>query len=158
MQRICTREPPSANRKTQTSEASNRALPIRLVEADSSSRHAPTSIAFEDTFVGYSSLVSLVIGNVGTDVLNVTGYSIDNAAFSLDVATPLPPFAVPYGTEALLQVRYAPASASAVSGTLTLYTDDPNHLEVGVSLTGLGVDPPIASIIPGSLGSSPPEQ
>jgi hypothetical protein len=86
----------------------------------------------------------LTIVNVGTQVLNVTSVSSDDAAFTPDRTS----FSIPEHQSAKLVVRFDAGAAHPYSGTLTIRSDDPDEPEVHVTLAGEGLIPPDITVAP----------
>jgi subtilisin family serine protease len=107
----------------------------------------PLALDFGPLYIGLTSTLPITIFNAGTEVLEVSSLAIDNAEFTAD----LTPFSVsPYGA-VMLDVVYTPATEGAVSGMLTISTNDPDEPEIEVSLSGEGVIPPEIEVDPASV-------
>lgn len=100
---------------------------------------APTSLAFGSITVGGNSNLTVTVSNSGNAALTVSGLGLTGSAdFSL-VTPPSTPFNVAAGGSASVSVRYAPATAAADAGTLSIASNDPDTPLVSVSLSGTGV-------------------
>ena len=112
---------------------------------------SPESFDFGVNFVGTPTLQNLVVANMGTDDLNITGVSIDHADFNTSMVAPV----VLGPTETLVvTVGYNPSAVGVGNGVLTVVSDDPTHPAFEIPLTGVGVLPPAASVDPTSLASA----
>jgi len=110
----------------------------------------PTSIDFGGVFIGATPTAEFTLQNIGTDMLTVSGLSVDNAAFSLDTANAM----IPPRSAATVTVTFAPTAASAYTGTVTITSDDPDEPVLTVDLAGSGLVPPDFSVSPTSLTSN----
>ena len=110
-----------------------------------------TTIDFGSNFIGYPTLRSLAIANVGTDDLVITSASIDNADFLTNLS---PPVTLGPTQQLLIDLNFLPSSEGTIGGTLTIGSNDVNHPLVEVALAGVGLVPPLASADPTSLSSA----
>ncbi len=108
------------------------------------------ALGFGPVFLGVSRLDSLVVSNEGTDRLDVTEVSSDNADFSVSGAT----FSLDPGEHRVLMVTFHPSSVGGISGSLMIRSNDPDEGVLAVSLMGVGVVPPEISVSPTSLSSA----
>lgn len=107
-----------------------------------------TAFDFGEHYLGQPTLLNLVISNVGTDDLTLSGAVIDNTTFNTSLETPM----VLGPTQSVIAtVGFNASVEGAANGTLTLTTDDPDTPTLGITLAGVGVSPPIASADPTSL-------
>lgn len=98
----------------------------------------PASVGFGNVTVGVTNTQMLTISNPGTANLNVTQASLIGTGLSFSgLALPL---SVPPGGSSAFTVSFAPASASSISGSLTLVNNTLNSPLV-IPLTGTGVSP-----------------
>ena len=111
------------------------------IEAD------PLSLAFPETFVNGSTSASLIIGNSGTDQLEVLGFEITGGEFMVEDD----PFLLPVGEEYNLSVLFTPTTTGFQQGELVIISNDPNESQLTISLSGLGVLPPFMTVSPDSL-------
>ena len=93
----------------------------------------PESVDFGSVIVGEDASATVTVSNEGTDVLSVTGFATDNDAFVVSTSA----FDLAAGESAEVTITFVPASAGAVSGTLTF---DSNAGEATVALSGSGSD------------------
>jgi len=101
-------------------------------------------------FNGYSVTDTLIIANVGTDLLTVNDISSDNSDFTLDVTN----FTLdPKETQDIV-VTLKPSSLGIITGTLTIDCDDPDEPTVDVLTQGVCLEPPDISVSPDSLSDS----
>ncbi len=105
------------------------------------------SINYGDVFIGAVKTDSLIIYNQGTDLLTVSDIAIDNPTFAVDSAS----FSLPPGKSRQIYVTYSPAAASVDEAKLTISSNDTNHPEYTVYLTGTGLVAPVISVNPDSL-------
>jgi len=98
----------------------------------------PASVGFGHVTVGVTNTQTLVISNPGTANLSVTQASLVGTGFGFSGLTV--PLSVPPGGSSAFTVSLTPASASSLSGNLTLVNNTPNSPLV-VALAGTGVSP-----------------
>jgi Abnormal spindle-like microcephaly-assoc'd, ASPM-SPD-2-Hydin len=98
----------------------------------------PASVSFGNVTVGVTNTQTLVISNPGTANLSVTQASLTGTGFSFSgLALPL---SVSPGGSSAFTVSFTPASASSLSGNLTLVNNTLNS-PLAVALAGTGVSP-----------------
>ena len=96
----------------------------------------PSSVSFGNVTVGVANSQTLTIKNPGTATLSVTQASLSGTGFtSTGLALPL---SVPAGGSSTFNVGFAPTSAGAASGSLTLISNTPNSPLV-VPFSGTGI-------------------
>ena len=98
----------------------------------------PASVSFGNVTVGVTNTQMLTISNPGTANLSVTQASLIGTSFGFSGLTL--PLSVPPGGSSAFTVSFTPASASNLSGNLTLVNNTPNSPLV-VALAGTGVSP-----------------
>jgi len=98
----------------------------------------PASVNFGNVTVGVTNTQMLAISNPGTANLSVTQASLVGTGFSFSGLTL--PLSVPPGGSSAFTVSFTPASASSLSGNLTLVNNALNSPLV-VALAGTGVSP-----------------
>lgn len=97
----------------------------------------PPTIDYGDVNNGQTKDLALTLRNLGTDPLIVNSISINNSRFSLVFAS-FPLTVGPSGIT-ILQVRFAPVTAGAQIGTLTISSNDAANPTVNIALRGNGV-------------------
>jgi hypothetical protein len=97
----------------------------------------PTALDFGSVTVGMTADRVVSVRNVGNAPLTATGMNLDNARFT--VISPSAPFTVNPGGQQTVTVRFAPTSVGSQSGTLGIWSDDPDESTVFVSVSGQGV-------------------
>ena len=109
---------------------------------------APTSLDFGNVTVGQTKDLTINVSNAGNAPLTVTQVSSGNPRFTMSSG------GVP-GTisSVVVTLRFTPTAAGAQSGVFTMFSNDPAHPSVTVSLTGTGVGAaaPAISVTPTSL-------
>src|ERR1700733_7416755 len=98
-----------------------------------------TSISFASTFVGASATQALTLKSSGTATVTVSAGSTSGAAFSSTGLTF--PLSLTPGQTATLQVKFAPAAAGTVSGTVSLTSNSASSTTSTVSLAGTASAP-----------------
>ena len=103
---------------------------------------SPSPLAFGTQRVDASRTETVTVSNASTATSSITVTSVavsGNAAFALGIVTT--PFTVAPGSSQGVPVKFTPTSEGAVSGTLTLTTNDPVTPTFTVTLSGTGVKP-----------------
>jgi hypothetical protein len=101
-------------------------------------------------FIGYSATDTLIIENVGTDLLTVHDISTNNSDYTADITN----FTLdPEGTQAVV-LTLIPGSLGLISGKLTIDCDDPDEPTIEINLRGRCLEPPDISVSPESLNDS----
>ena len=95
----------------------------------------PSSINFSTAVVGQKNTQTVQLSNTGAGTLSVQTVAVTGAAFSVTTATL--PLSIVAGTSQNITVAFAPASASAFSGNLTITSNDPNS-PLNIALQGTG--------------------
>jgi hypothetical protein len=97
----------------------------------------PSPLAFGDVEVGSSRSDTMVVQNVGTGDLTITGLSLTggNTDFVLDTATPI---TIRPGREAKVQVTYSPSAVAGDADTLQFVSDDPDESPANNAVSGNG--------------------
>ncbi|MEJ2721493.1 MAG: S8 family serine peptidase, partial [bacterium] len=111
---------------------------------------APAAMDFGDVYLGLSKPGTLVVTNIGTQLLTVVGLQIDEPQFSVDPAG----FTLGLGDSRAVPVTFAPVNPGAITGTLSIESDDPDHPTLTVALEGVGVEPPVITVSPPSLSEN----
>ncbi|MCF8241750.1 MAG: choice-of-anchor D domain-containing protein [Melioribacteraceae bacterium] len=106
------------------------------------------SLDFEVVFYGDEKTVDLIVGNTGTDVLDVTGVTSDNADFEVDVTVP---FSLGPGMTLTVPVTFTASGLGIASGTLTIVSNDPGEPSYDVDMMAEVVDPPVIAVDPTSI-------
>jgi hypothetical protein len=108
------------------------------------------ALSFGTVNVGQTKDLPVTASNTGNATLTVNSVTVTGAGFSLGSAAS---FALAPGTSQAITVHYAPASAGASSGTLTIASNDAGSpVSVGLSGTGAGATASSAiSVNPSSL-------
>ncbi|MGD1842071.1 MAG: choice-of-anchor D domain-containing protein [Thermonemataceae bacterium] len=109
----------------------------------------PMSLDFEPLFIGLSSEASFSIENVGTKTLEISSIANSNDEFSIDLAGPL---SLEPDQSVIVNVVYTPSTIGAIEDDVVIVSNDAFDNETAiVSLSGIGVDPPIVSVSPESI-------
>jgi len=110
----------------------------------------PSALAFPDVQTGRAATLPLRLRNQEAAPLTITGLA---SGGDFEWVGPTPPFEIPAGGEAPIEVRFTPASEGDGAGILSVRSDDPGRPLVDVPLSGRGVAPPILEILPASLAA-----
>jgi hypothetical protein len=105
---------------------------------------------FGIVFNGYSTTDTLIISNVGTDLLTINDISIDNSDYTLDITN----FTLDPEEVQKIVVTLTPSSLGTIIGTLTIACDDPDERTIDITLRGRCLEPPDISASPESLDDS----
>ncbi|MGA9885269.1 MAG: choice-of-anchor D domain-containing protein [Candidatus Acidiferrales bacterium] len=97
-----------------------------------------TSLSFGGVVVGSSNTLNVSMTNTGTATVNISQAAISGAAFS--VVGGNPSSTIPAGQSSTVQIRFAPQSAGAATGSLTV-TSDAADSPMAISLAGTGTQP-----------------
>ncbi|MFQ6094047.1 MAG: choice-of-anchor D domain-containing protein, partial [bacterium] len=84
---------------------------------------------------------SMKVYNTGTADLVVTRVTVDRADFA--VTSPPFPQTVEASDSLTVAVGFSPSSLGTITGTLTIFSNDPEQGELSVFLTGVGIAPEI---------------
>ncbi|HSH16963.1 MAG TPA: choice-of-anchor D domain-containing protein, partial [Verrucomicrobiae bacterium] len=97
----------------------------------------PTSVDFGDVIVGNTSNQAVMLTNTGNGSLTITAANVTGAGFSINPPLALPLTLTP-GQSTNLTVRFAPAAAGSVNGSISLASNASNS-PTNVALAGNGV-------------------
>ena len=98
-------------------------------------------VAFGPVFIGDTAADTIVVSNLGDDVLTVRlfmAFPILEDGFVVDMT----PFELLAGESRNVEVTYSPTHEGPVAGEFTLASNDPDESAVDVALSGKGVSPP----------------
>jgi subtilisin family serine protease len=109
---------------------------------------SPSSIDFGNLFVGLARTETLVVHNVGTDVLHVTHVSSDQASITVIGGTTFP---LGPGAHREIPLRFEPSVAGSVSGRIEVTSDDPDQPTASMTVGGVGVLAPVITVAPTSI-------
>lgn len=98
------------------------------------------TLAFGSIDDGSSELMSLVLTSSGTAPLTVSSLSVSGSGFSIP-SNPVP-ITLPVGQSLTLQVQFAPQTAIAATGVLTIGSDSGGGTSSTVTLSGSGTAAP----------------
>jgi|GEM_PF-1610690 len=108
---------------------------------------SPLSLNFDDTFIGLSDTLELIIENTGALAANITNTLFSSSAFyPLNEITKIFPF-----SQKSLLVVFEPAAIQQYNETLTILLDNADVAQVQIPLGGLGVTPPIPVLLPDAV-------
>jgi hypothetical protein len=103
----------------------------------------PSTLSFGDVTTGSSSARSVTVANAGASAISVSNVSISGPGFS---ASGVPAgLTLAPGQTAALTVTFAPSSAGAVTGKVTV-TDQSSPNPMAINLSGNGVAPGAHSV------------
>lgn len=109
----------------------------------------PDALNFEPIFIGLSSEASFSIENIGSKTLEVSEITNGNTDFVLDIEAPL---TLDPGESTSVFVTFSPSSIGTIEDEITFTSNDGFGNEtIQVSLTGVGVDPPIIALSPEAI-------
>jgi len=102
---------------------------------------------FGTTFVLATEVLSFIISNNGTDLLEVGSITSDLPEFSASPAT----LSLAPGQLAVVTVSFTPSSAATFAGTLSIASNDPDTPLIGIPLSGDGAERPVISVDPPAI-------
>ena len=88
-----------------------------------------------------SSSVPLTIQNTGTADLTITSLALSGSADYTLSAPPATPFTIAAGASQIITVNFSPSSGGAITGALTIGSNDSDEGTCVFNLTGIGVVP-----------------
>ncbi len=106
-----------------------------------------TSVSFGSIAVGNTATQSLTVTDTGLGTATISGATLAGAG--LTVIGGNPSGTIPVGQGSTIQIQFAPTSAGAVSGSLTIVSDASNS-PLAISITGTGTQTGMA-ITPSAL-------
>ncbi len=132
----------------------NVTVPVALtLQGSPDAQVSPTTLAYDNVYVTQDKSLSTHVANAGCAGLQVTAVAFDNPVFASAQAVP---FSVAPGASQAVAVVYTPVAAGAVTGVMTLTTNDPSHPTLTVSLTGTGVNPAGIEVTPAAVTATVP--
>jgi hypothetical protein len=108
------------------------------------------AVNYGAVFLGLSKPATVVVSNVGTDLLTVTGMTTSPAEFSVDPGG----FSLAPGASHEVIVTFAPQSVGAFEGLLTIASNDHDEGSVTVALHGDGLIAPDIALAPSTFAAS----
>jgi hypothetical protein len=103
---------------------------------------APASLDYGTVTTGTTRDLTLTMRNTGTGTLTISALSVTNSRFTLIGVTL--PLSIPAGASASVNVRFAPTTAGAQTGSLAISSNDGLNPSLTVTLTGSGIGPATA--------------
>ena len=98
----------------------------------------PASVSFGHLLVGTSSPATTVyLSNQGNAQLSISAITVNGSGFSLVSSQGCTTLQYPYGA-CIVQVQFAPQSASSLTGILAITSNDPVNPTLTIPLTGSG--------------------
>src|SRR5271166_4470634 len=94
-----------------------------------------TSVSFGSVAVGSTGTQSLTVTNTGLGTATISGATLAGAGLTVIGGNPSGTIAV--GQSSTIQIQFAPTSAGAVTGSLTIVSDASNS-PLAISITGTG--------------------
>ena len=108
------------------------------------------SVDFGTLYTNYGGSQEVVIGNSGTDVLEISSITVDNTSYSLSFSQAT----VPYNEEIILIIDFMPLEDGDYGSFLTIVSNDVDESEIIIPISGSAIAPPIISVNPSSLSSN----
>ncbi|MBN1186437.1 MAG: choice-of-anchor D domain-containing protein, partial [Bacteroidales bacterium] len=102
---------------------------------------------FGEQYVGYTSMLEILIENIGTDTLNISSIESDLPEFIPNISQ----LTLAPEEDYTIDISFTPAAEIFYSGQLTILSDDPNESILNILLEGQGVLPPIMTVLPESM-------
>jgi hypothetical protein len=117
-----------------------------------------TGLQFGDVCVGTNELLKLQVFNVGNSTLEINAvYNLMGSSDFRVLGNPSPPLNIAPGSEVDFTIEYQPTSLGSEEALLRIASSDPTAPWVDFFVTGTGVGPAIAAVLPaaGEFGSVP---
>lgn len=121
---------------TATAGSVTETFPLKLNAADRVLSASLTSVAFGSVTVDSSQQQALVLSSAGTESLTISAASLTGSGFS--VAGASFPITLNPNQEVVLQVQFAPTSAGAATGQLTVSSNATSGGSIQIGLSGTG--------------------
>lgn len=119
-----------------TSQGSNAVIPVSGTGVQPALTITPASVSFGNVTVGSPSTQTVQLTNSGTGTLTISQVSVTGSGFSLGTVSL--PINLTSGQSTTFNVQFAPTTASAFSGSVTIVSNAPNS-PATVALSGTGV-------------------
>jgi hypothetical protein len=125
-----------------SNDPANPTLTVALTGTGAAAQQTPqiavdsAGLDFGTVTVSQTKDLVLTVRNAGGGTLNVTGASLNNAAFRL--APDFAAFSLAAGASKALTVRFAPTAAGSLTASLTLASNDSARPSLAVPVTGTG--------------------
>ncbi len=136
--------------KLRTNDPAQRhaSIPAALtVEGEAGITVEPEALAFGAIVTGQTATATVTVGNVGTEVLRVSGATAPDPF----AVSPAGPFALAPDSSRTLTVTFAPGATGTFSEVLTIASDDPMMPTRTVALSGEGIEAPAVVVSPDSI-------
>ncbi len=125
------------------------AVPLSLtVGAAAGIAIEPSALDLGDVFVGGSKTYALIVSNVGTEALTLSGATFSNPRFSTSLTFPR---TIPAGGQIDLPVTVSPLATGALTGTVTIASNDATDPTISAALTANGTPAPVINTIAGTI-------
>lgn len=124
-----------------SSDPSTPRMPVELsadVQGDAVLRLEPTSLAFGDVPLNQDKTLDILLSNLGSDDLVITGLTLDAEEGFTVIIDPTDSSLAPGQSNGLASIRFVPQGTGNHSGLLTFASNDPDRPEIAVLLTGTG--------------------
>jgi hypothetical protein len=108
------------------------------------------ALDFGTLFTGAARAETLMVENVGTDVLTVTSLTSSRAEYEVDPAS-ANGFSLAPRASRTVMVTFRPTVAGPVAAVLTVLSNDPDEAELHLALNGIGLVPPDIALAPAAI-------
>ena len=105
---------------------------------------SPSSISFGTVSVGSHSTSNLVLSNTGTANLTVSVITLSGSEFGISGVTT--PATLSAGQSVQATMTFAPTTAAAATGSVTITSNDPNNPTATIPLSGTGSSAPTGQL------------
>jgi hypothetical protein len=112
----------------------------------------PASIDFGTLSNGLKGSASLALSNVGSADLTVSMMTVSGSAFGISGITT--PKTISAGQSAQVTATFSPTTSGAVSGSISIVSNDPTNPTLSVPLTGTGTTAPTGQLTASSTSLS----
>jgi subtilisin family serine protease len=111
----------------------------------------PSSLSFENTYVGQTAEKSLILSNAGTKSLTVTQFVFRNSAFSHRLSLP---FTLKAGEKRDATIYFTPKTAGKLPSSALVLTNEDGGKTRTFQVSGEGSLPPVMVVTPSSLSAN----
>jgi subtilisin family serine protease len=103
---------------------------------------------YDSLFINDTLKQTVQIKSIGTDTLLISDITLNTENFKIDASS----LALASGDEYDIEVSFLPKTLGLIEDTLKIYSNDSITPVLSVNLLGYGVEPPVMSVSPDSVG------
>ncbi|MEW5798223.1 MAG: choice-of-anchor D domain-containing protein [Bacteroidota bacterium] len=124
------------------------AVPLKLTVVGTPNLVVTDSVKFKTVFIGYSDTVNVLLSNNGSDVLNISNITVNNARFSVLGQSA---FSLLKDASRIVQIVFTPNAQGLVQAQLSIISNDPGSPTTNVGIVADGDYAPVIDVSPDSL-------